>query len=231
MLIVALVIVALSILLGAEQGPKVDPTTTTYTPRPEWYFFFLFELLRVIKPPWATPIATIGIPTLAWCCCSVAAVLRPQPGAPTRAPADRDHRGNPDDHRDGLPDLPRRHRGAPEPDRPEDLGRARAGQGGRRPVGLPRLPQARRQRQRRPRARADRHRRAAAAGTRSPARCRSGPGIMPSYPACRRRSSRPSRHTSPRSTDHQPHVLRFASGHAGFGHVWLGNPDHLISNR
>jgi menaquinol-cytochrome c reductase cytochrome b/c subunit len=64
MLIVALVIVALAIVLGAEQGPKVDPTTTTYTPRPEWYFFFLFELLRVIKPPWATPIATIGLPTL-----------------------------------------------------------------------------------------------------------------------------------------------------------------------
>jgi menaquinol-cytochrome c reductase cytochrome b/c subunit len=64
MLVVALLIVALSILLGAEQGPKVDPTTTTYTPRPEWYFFFLFELLRVIKPPWATPIATVGLPTL-----------------------------------------------------------------------------------------------------------------------------------------------------------------------
>src|SRR5262245_64336721 len=64
-LVVALVIVALSIILGAEQGPKVDPTTTTYTPRPEWYFFFLFELLRVIKPPWATPIATVGIPTVA----------------------------------------------------------------------------------------------------------------------------------------------------------------------
>jgi quinol---cytochrome c reductase cytochrome c subunit, bacillus type len=65
MLIVALVIVALSIVLGAEQGPKVDPTTTTYTPRPEWYFFFLFELLRVIKPVWAVPIATVGIPTVA----------------------------------------------------------------------------------------------------------------------------------------------------------------------
>jgi menaquinol-cytochrome c reductase cytochrome b/c subunit len=63
-LVVALVIIALSILLGAHQGPKVDPTTTTYTPRPEWYFFFLFELLRVIKPPWATPIATVGLPTL-----------------------------------------------------------------------------------------------------------------------------------------------------------------------
>ena len=64
-LIVALVIVALSILLGAEQGPKVDPTTTTYTPRPDWYFYYLFEVLRVIKPPWATPIATVGIPTVA----------------------------------------------------------------------------------------------------------------------------------------------------------------------
>jgi len=64
-LVVALVIVGLSILLGAEQGPKVDPTTTTYTPRPDWYFYFLFELLRVIKPPWAVPIATVGIPTVA----------------------------------------------------------------------------------------------------------------------------------------------------------------------
>src|SRR5215471_3815718 len=64
-LIVVGVIMLMSILLGAEQGPKVDPTTTTYVPRPEWYFFFLFELLRVIKPPWAVPIATVGIPTLA----------------------------------------------------------------------------------------------------------------------------------------------------------------------
>ena len=73
MLIVALVIVALSVLLGAEQGPKVDPTTTTYTPRPEWYFFFLFELLRVIKPPWAVPIATVGLPTV----CMVLLLLLP----------------------------------------------------------------------------------------------------------------------------------------------------------
>jgi mono/diheme cytochrome c family protein len=64
-LIVVLVIAALSLILGAEQGPKADPTTTTYAPRPEWYFFFLFELLRVLKPPELTPLATIGIPTLA----------------------------------------------------------------------------------------------------------------------------------------------------------------------
>jgi cytochrome c5 len=58
------VIVLMSILFGAELGPKADPTTTTYTPRPEWYFFFLFELLRVVKPPALVFIATIGIPTL-----------------------------------------------------------------------------------------------------------------------------------------------------------------------
>jgi quinol-cytochrome oxidoreductase complex cytochrome b subunit len=64
-LIVVLVIVVLSLVLGAEQGPKADPTTTTYTPRPDWYFFFLFEVLRVIKPPYLVPLATIGIPTIA----------------------------------------------------------------------------------------------------------------------------------------------------------------------
>src|SRR6187551_1713218 len=59
------VIILMAILFGAELGPKADPTTTTYTPRPEWYFFFLFELLRVLKPPWLVPLATIGIPTIA----------------------------------------------------------------------------------------------------------------------------------------------------------------------
>src|SRR6202008_2444149 len=63
-LIVVLVIVVMSLVLGAEQGPKADPTTTTYTPRPEWYFFFLFEVLRVIKPPELVPMATLGVPTI-----------------------------------------------------------------------------------------------------------------------------------------------------------------------
>src|SRR5213082_4121708 len=63
-LIVVAVIIAMSLILGAEQGPKADPTSTTYVPRPEWYFFFLFELLRVIKPPEFVALATIGIPTI-----------------------------------------------------------------------------------------------------------------------------------------------------------------------
>ena len=58
------VIITMSIVFGAELGPKADPTTTTYTPRPEWYFFFLFELLRVVKPPALVFLATVGIPTI-----------------------------------------------------------------------------------------------------------------------------------------------------------------------
>jgi menaquinol-cytochrome c reductase cytochrome b/c subunit len=63
--VVVLVIAVMSLVLGAEQGPKADPTTTTYVPRPEWYFFFLFELLRVIKPPALVPVAMVIIPTIA----------------------------------------------------------------------------------------------------------------------------------------------------------------------
>jgi len=63
--IVMAVIIAMAIVFGAELGPKADPTTTTYVPRPDWYFFFLFELLRVVKPPALVFIATVGIPTVA----------------------------------------------------------------------------------------------------------------------------------------------------------------------
>jgi menaquinol-cytochrome c reductase cytochrome b/c subunit len=72
-LIVVVVIMVLALVLGAEQGPKADPTTTTYVPRPEWYFFFLFELLRVLKPPELVPFATIIIPTM----CMVLLLLLP----------------------------------------------------------------------------------------------------------------------------------------------------------
>jgi len=62
--VVMAVIIGMSLVLGAELGSKANPTTTTYVPRPEWYFFFLFEVLRVIKPSSLTPLATIGVPTI-----------------------------------------------------------------------------------------------------------------------------------------------------------------------
>jgi ubiquinol-cytochrome c reductase cytochrome b subunit/menaquinol-cytochrome c reductase cytochrome b/c subunit len=63
--ITMLVIIFLALMFGAELAPKADPTTTTYVPRPDWYFFFLFEVLRVMKNvPKFTPMATIGVPTV-----------------------------------------------------------------------------------------------------------------------------------------------------------------------
>jgi len=62
--VVMITIIMMSIVLGAELGPKVDPTTTTYVPRPEWYFYFLFEVLRIVKPPSLVPLAAIGVPTI-----------------------------------------------------------------------------------------------------------------------------------------------------------------------
>jgi len=71
--VVMITIILLALILGAELGPKADPTTTTYVPRPEWYFFFLFELLRIIKPAILTPLATIGVPTI----CLILLILLP----------------------------------------------------------------------------------------------------------------------------------------------------------
>ena len=70
---VMFVIILMAVLFGAELGPKADPTSTTYTPRPEWYFFFLFELLRIVKPPELVVIASVGIPTI----CMVLLIILP----------------------------------------------------------------------------------------------------------------------------------------------------------
>jgi menaquinol-cytochrome c reductase cytochrome b/c subunit len=50
--------------LGALSGPKADPGTTSFVPRPDWYFYFLFYLLRIFKWPESVILATIGIPTI-----------------------------------------------------------------------------------------------------------------------------------------------------------------------
>jgi ubiquinol-cytochrome c reductase cytochrome b subunit/menaquinol-cytochrome c reductase cytochrome b/c subunit len=85
-MIVLAVIIVMALTLGAELGPKADPTSTTYVPRPEWYFFFLFELLRVVKPPELVFMATIGIPTI----CLILLLLLPFfDRGPERNPAKR----------------------------------------------------------------------------------------------------------------------------------------------
>jgi menaquinol-cytochrome c reductase cytochrome b/c subunit len=51
-------------LLGPEYTDKANPGTTSFVPRPDWYFFFLFYLLRIFKWPNSVFLATVGIPTI-----------------------------------------------------------------------------------------------------------------------------------------------------------------------
>ena len=82
-LVVVLVIVAMAIIWHATAGPinhahptgqmgwlgelyqtKANPAVQATEPRPDWYFLFLFELLRIFKTPWQLIFATIIIPTI-----------------------------------------------------------------------------------------------------------------------------------------------------------------------
>jgi cytochrome c553 len=50
--------------LGPLYNEKTDPATTSFIPRPDWYFYFLFYLLRIFKWPDSVILATVGIPTI-----------------------------------------------------------------------------------------------------------------------------------------------------------------------
>jgi mono/diheme cytochrome c family protein len=50
--------------LGTRYAEEADPGTTSFIPRPDWYFYFLFYLLRIFKWPESVILATVGIPTL-----------------------------------------------------------------------------------------------------------------------------------------------------------------------
>jgi menaquinol-cytochrome c reductase cytochrome b/c subunit len=82
-LMVVLIIVAMAVIWHATAGPitaqhplgengwlgalyedKANPAVAATEPRPEWYFLFLFELLRIFKQPWQLIFATIIIPTI-----------------------------------------------------------------------------------------------------------------------------------------------------------------------
>jgi mono/diheme cytochrome c family protein len=52
-------------LLGPEFTKPADPGTTNFVPRPDWYFYFLFYLLRVFKWPESVFLGTVGVPTIA----------------------------------------------------------------------------------------------------------------------------------------------------------------------
>jgi mono/diheme cytochrome c family protein len=51
--------------LGKLIDEPADPGTISFIPRPDWYFYFLFYLLRIFKWPESVILGTIGIPTIA----------------------------------------------------------------------------------------------------------------------------------------------------------------------
>ena len=50
--------------LGKLYDEPADPGTISFIPRPDWYFYFLFYLLRIFKWPESVILATVGIPTI-----------------------------------------------------------------------------------------------------------------------------------------------------------------------
>jgi menaquinol-cytochrome c reductase cytochrome b/c subunit len=50
--------------LGPLYTDEADPGTTSFIPRPDWYFYFLFYLLRIFKWPDSVILGTVGIPTI-----------------------------------------------------------------------------------------------------------------------------------------------------------------------
>ncbi|MFN2233007.1 MAG: hypothetical protein ACK2U1_02175, partial [Anaerolineales bacterium] len=42
-----LLLIGLAFFIGVAQEPRADPSDTSYIPRPEWYFLFLFKFLAL----------------------------------------------------------------------------------------------------------------------------------------------------------------------------------------
>jgi mono/diheme cytochrome c family protein len=68
-LAIFIVLLLLSTFIGVPSDPKADPSDTSYVPRPEWYFLFLFKFLALYgqvpligKIEW---LATVIIPSIA----------------------------------------------------------------------------------------------------------------------------------------------------------------------
>lgn len=57
------VIATLAWLWPPEVGEVADPTETSFNPRPEWYFLWLFQLLKYF-PGWLESVAAVVLPTI-----------------------------------------------------------------------------------------------------------------------------------------------------------------------
>jgi mono/diheme cytochrome c family protein len=62
--IVFLILIGLAYFIGAPLEARANPADTFYTPRPEWYFLFLFQLLKYF-PGKLEVVGVVLIPTIA----------------------------------------------------------------------------------------------------------------------------------------------------------------------
>ncbi|HEX7599388.1 MAG TPA: c-type cytochrome [Polyangia bacterium] len=65
-LAIFIVLILLATVLGVPGEPKADPNDTAYIPRPEWYFLFLFQMLKYFpgKLEWLGTTVVPGIAIL-----------------------------------------------------------------------------------------------------------------------------------------------------------------------
>jgi len=64
MLVVFLALASFAIMFPAPLEPQADPTDSTYNPRPEWYFYFVFQMLRIFEGKYEV-VGTVVLPTIA----------------------------------------------------------------------------------------------------------------------------------------------------------------------
>jgi len=63
-LLVFLSLASLAVLLPASLEPQADPTDSSYNPRPEWYFYFVFQMLKIFEGKFEL-VGTVILPSLA----------------------------------------------------------------------------------------------------------------------------------------------------------------------
>jgi quinol-cytochrome oxidoreductase complex cytochrome b subunit len=91
-----ILMVALAMFVGVPEEPPADPSDSSYVPRPEWYFLFLFEMLKFFPGQiefvgTAIRVRRYGDHSWAGGGISLAAAsLRPQRQAPSTQPAGGD---------------------------------------------------------------------------------------------------------------------------------------------
>ena len=62
-LLVFAVLIALAYFVGAPTEARANPADTSYLPRPEWYFLFLFQMLKYFPGKWEV-IGVLVVPGL-----------------------------------------------------------------------------------------------------------------------------------------------------------------------